>query len=213
MKTDDVISFLAANAGPTRRPRAEGRFGLATALGGFAAALMAALIFGIRPDIAGIAGTPLFWAKVAFPAVLAALALCIAARLSRPGLSVGGWWLMLAVPVLVLWTAAAAIVAQAPAPERLSLVMGTSWRDCPFNILLLSVPAFIATCRAMKSLAPTHLRAAGAAAGLLSGATATVAYCLHCPEMSVAFWAIWYVAGMAGPAILGAVFGPRLLAW
>lgn len=36
---------------------------------------------------------------------------------------------------------------------------------------------------------------------------------LHCPEMGVAFWAVWYVLGMAVPAIIGALLGPRLLRW
>ena len=42
---------------------------------------------------------------------------------------------------------------------------------------------------------------------------ATLAYSLHCPEMSVAFWAVWYVLGMLIPTAVGALLGPRLLRW
>ena len=43
--------------------------------------------------------------------------------------------------------------------------------------------------------------------------TGTVAYSLHCPEMGVPFWAVWYVIGMALPAVVGALLGPRYLRW
>jgi hypothetical protein len=48
---------------------------------------------------------------------------------------------------------------------------------------------------------------------LLSSSIATIAYCLHCPEMSPAFWSIWYVLGMVLVAALGAALGPKLLRW
>lgn len=51
------------------------------------------------------------------------------------------------------------------------------------------------------------------AAGLLAGSTATLAYCLHCPEMQVPFWGAWYLLGMLVPTLVGALAGPRLLRW
>lgn len=51
---------------------------------------------------------------------------------------------------------------------------------------------------------------AGAASGLLAGAIATLVYCLHCPEMTAPFLAIWYVLGMASPTAPGALLGPRV---
>lgn len=103
------------------------------------------------------------------------------------------------------------VVAQPPA--RLPMVLGTTWRTCPFNIALLAAPTFIGTVWAIKTLAPTRLRTSGAACGLQAGPLATTAYCLHCPEMEVLFWAIWYVAGMVIPAVFGALQGRRLLRW
>jgi len=81
------------------------------------------------------------------------------------------------------------------------------------NIALLSIPTFACVFWAIRGLAPTRLRLAGAAGGLLAGSIATLVYSLHCPEMSVAFWAVWYVLGMLIPTAVGAVLGPRLLRW
>ena len=54
---------------------------------------------------------------------------------------------------------------------------------------------------------------AGAAAGLLAGATGALAYALHCQEMEAPFLAIWYLLGMLIPAALGALAGRWLLRW
>jgi hypothetical protein len=213
MKTNDMISLLAANVAPVDRGALARRYRWALLLGGLGSVLLMAVTFGIRPDIRTMLVTPLFWAKVAFPTCVAAATLLTTARLSRPGMPIGRGFQLLAVPVAVIWFAAAVVLLIAPAAERLPMILGATWRTCPFNITLLSVPTFIGVFWAMKGLAPTRLRTAGAAAGLLASSVATIAYCLHCPEMGVAFWAVWYVAGMAIPAVLGALLGPKLLRW
>ncbi|WP_224042659.1 DUF1109 domain-containing protein, partial [Paraburkholderia unamae] len=140
-------------------------------------------------------------------------ALAASTRLARPGARPGYAWAAIAWPVAAVWIAAAVLVWLAPAHARLPLVLGQTWRVCPLNIVFLSVPGFIAVFWALRGLAPTRLRAAGFAGGLLASATATLAYCLHCPEMAVPFWAVWYLLGMAIPAAVGAWLGPRLLRW
>lgn len=65
----------------------------------------------------------------------------------------------------------------------------------------------------MRARAPTRLRLAGAAAGLAAGAVGAPVYCLHCPELSAVFVGFWYLLGMLIPAALGALLGPRVLAW
>jgi len=105
------------------------------------------------------------------------------------------------------------VLGDAEPAQRVPLVLGLTWRTCPFNIVLLSVPTFAAVFWAVRGLAPTSLRVAGAASGLFASALATIAYCLHCPEMSPAFWSVWYVIGMLLPAGAGAWLGPRLLRW
>ncbi|WP_413541723.1 DUF1109 domain-containing protein [Collimonas humicola] len=181
--------------------------------GGLGSVILTVLLYGVRPDIRAMLGTPLFWLKLAFPLLLGAAALLLASRLARPGLAAGHAWPALALPLLLVWSASGLILWSAPPELRASLLMGATWRSCPFNIALLSAPSLIAVFWAMRRLAPTRLRLAGAAAGLLSGAIATVAYCLHCPEMGVPFWGVWYVLGMLIPTLVGALCGPRFLRW
>jgi hypothetical protein len=134
-------------------------------------------------------------------------------RLARPGVRTGGSSWLIAAPVAAVWLAGAYVLMAAPGEARLALVLGKTWRVCPFNIAMLSIPGFIAVFWALKGLAPTRLALTGAAGGLLAGSTATLAYCLHCPEMGIPFWGAWYVLGMLLPAVVGAVLGPRLLRW
>jgi hypothetical protein len=189
------------------------RLGLAVLLGLLAAVLMTAALYGVRSDLAEVARTPLFWAKVALPGSLAALGLWLTSRLARPGVRGGVAWGLLGLPLLLLWLGAALSLAGAPLDARADLLFGRTWRTCALNIALLSLPGLVSVFWALRGLAPTRLRQAGAAGGLLAGSTATLAYCLHCPEMGVPFWGLWYVLGMLLPTALGAWLGPRLLRW
>jgi len=121
--------------------------------------------------------------------------------------------LALAAPIVLLWLLGGAVLAGADPSERPALVFGSTWRTCPFNIATISLPLMVAIFWAMKGLAPTRPAWAGAGSGLLAGALAAAAYALHCPEMQAPFLAVWYVLGMAIPAVAGALIGPRLLRW
>jgi hypothetical protein len=213
MKTEDLITLLATGAAPVDRHVVARRFGWALIAGGIGSTLLMSLVFGVRRDLATVAATPIFWLKVALPFFIALGALLATARLARPAGTVGIAWAATAWPVAAVLTGALGVLWLAPPDTRLPLVMGQTWRVCPLNITLLSVPSFIAVTWALRGLAPTRLRAAGFAGGLLASATATLAYCLHCPEMGVPFWAVWYVLGMAIPAAIGAWLGPKLLRW
>ncbi|WP_144172640.1 DUF1109 domain-containing protein [Pseudomonas sp. Kh13] len=213
MKTDDWIALLAAGEAPVHRHASLRRLLWATLAGAVGAVLMTATLFGMRADLVLVAHTPLFWAKLALPASLAVLALGLTQRLARPGVKGGVWWGLPGGPLLLVWLGAAASLLSVAPEARPELILGRTWRTCPLNISLLSIPTFIAVCWAIRGLAPTRLRQAGAAGGMLAGATATLAYCLHCPEMAVPFWGLWYVLGMAVPTALGAALGPRLLRW
>ena len=215
MKTNAFITLLATGITPVDPHVQRKSLTLAILAGATGAVLLVILLFGIRPDIRQMLVTPLFWLKIAFPCALAILALQQLIRLSRPDTRrrrVPGW-LAGSVPILVIWGAALILLAQAPASARLDLIMGLSWRVCTLNIVLLSLPLCMTITWAVRQLAPTRLRAAGAVGGLLASTIATVAYCLHCPEMSIAFWGIWYLLGMLIPVIVGALAGPYLLRW
>jgi hypothetical protein len=213
MKTDDFISLLAAGVEPVDHQMLPKRFAIAMLIAAAGATVIMALVLGIRRDLAEVAMTPIFWTKVALPLCVMIGSLWMTTRLARPGGRAGGSKWLIAAPVVVVWLAAAYVLTTAPDNARLAIVLGKTWRVCPFAIAMLSIPGFIAVFWALKGLAPTRLGLAGAAGGLLAGSTATLAYCLHCPEMGIPFWGAWYLLGMLAPTVLGALLGPRLLRW
>jgi hypothetical protein len=212
MKTDELVSLLAASAAPVPANAVGRRFALAMGWG-VAGALLLLFTLGIRDDLAQAASELMFWIKPAFAAGLALAALVAAERLARPGMRLGLVRAALAAPVLLLWLVAAAVLLNAAPAQRAELIFGESWKACPFNIALISLPLFAATLWAMKGLAPTRLALAGAGAGLLAGALGALVYALHCPESAAPFLAVWYLLGIAIPTLAGAVLGPRLLRW
>jgi hypothetical protein len=213
MRTDDLVTMLAAGAGPVEPGATARRYATGLGWGAFGATLLMAIVLGVRPDLDEAIWLPMFWVKLAFPACLSAGALYAAARLSRPGVRLGRVPAALAAPVLAMWLLAAFALLNAAAGEREELIFGGTWNACPLSVALLSLPLFAAAMWAMKGLAPTRLATAGAAAGLLAGSVGALIYALHCPEMEAPFLAIWYLLGMLIPTAVGALIGPRLLRW
>lgn len=213
MKTDDLIALLAKDATPIDRRVPARRFSLALLLGLAAATLLMVLLLGLRPDLAEAVRAPMFWVRLAFATAVAAGALLLTVRLSRPGMPVGAGWVALSTPVAVAWIGAALLLLHAPAEARVPLLLGHTWKVCSTLIATLSLPSFAAMLWAVRGMAPVRPRLAGAAAGLLAGGTAAMAYCLHCPEMAPSFWSTWYLLGMLIPAGIGALVGPRALRW
>ena len=213
MRTDELISMLARGVEPAARDATRRRYGVALGWGALGSLLLMLLLLGVRPDIATAVYEPMFWFKLAFPAMLLAGAVAAALRLSTPGMRLGRAAAAIAAPVIVMWLFAAVTVLAAAPGERAQLVLGHSAAVCPALIALLSLPFLAAALWAIKGLAPTRLRAAGAAVGLLAGAGGALVYALYCVEMAPPFLAAWYVLGMLVPTAAGALIGPRVLRW
>jgi hypothetical protein len=213
MRTDDLATMLATGAGAVPPNQALRRFTNAFVLGALGAALLLATLLGLRSDLAAAVLWPMFWIKFAYVACLAAASLLAVLRLTRPGLRLAWVPGALAAPVLAMWALAAFALMRAEPPQRAWLFFGDTWTSCPLLVAMLSVPAFVAVFWAIRGLAPTRLRLAGAAAGLFSGAVGALVYCLHCPELEAPFVGFWYLLGMLIPTAVGALLGPRLLRW
>jgi hypothetical protein len=214
MKTDELAALLATGAGPVERHAAARRFAAALACGLPAALLAMLATLGMRPDMDEASRLPMFWLKIVFSGGMALAALHAATRLSRPGMHPARMsGVLLAVLLAALWGLGAMKLFGAPPAERAQMIFGVSWRTCPFNIALLSLPVLAAAMWSMRELAPTRLALAGGAAGLLAGSVSAAVYALHCPEMEAPFIAIWYVLGIAIPTAAGALAGPRVLRW
>lgn len=213
MKTDDLVTMLATGAAPVERPAASRRFALAVGWGALGASLLMAVLLGVRDDLVQATALPMFWVKFAFVAALAAASVVAALRLSQPGVPLGGAPLGLAAPLLAIWALAGAVLLAAEPDQRSALVFGETWASCPLNITVLSAPVWATAMWAMKGLAPTRLRLAGAVSGFMAGAVGALVYTLHCPELAAPFLATWYVLGLLVPTAAGALLGPRLLRW
>lgn len=211
MNTNDLIAKLSTQARVAAAPPALPWHGVAAAAALSLALLAGAL--GLRPDLAQLAATPLFWVKAGFVGVLAALGWRAALLAALPGARLHGLAAALAAACLLMAAIAAVTLLQAAPDERARQLWGTTWRSCPLIIGLMSAPILAAMLQAMRQLAPTRLRLAGALAGGAAGAIAAALYCLHCPELAPAFVGIWYVLGMLIPMALGSALGPRVLAW
>lgn len=211
MKTNDLIDLLATDAGPAPRALAARRLSPALALALLTSIAATLLLLGPIP--AALWAEPAPWIKLGYAGGLAAAALWLTARLGRPVPRT-------AMPVLLVAAVAAAMallglstLLDTPAGERLATLLGHSWARCPLNVVLLALPALVATFWALRGLAPTKLRLAGLTAGLLAGALGACAYTLSCTELSPAFVAVWYSLGIGLAGTLGAVLGPLALRW
>jgi hypothetical protein len=91
--------------------------------------------------------------------------------------------------------------------------MGGSAMVCPWMIAACATPVFVCLVWALRGLAPTRPRLAGAAAGLASAGVGGAIYALHCAESGGAFVLLWYSAGILLTAMAGALLGPPLLRW
>lgn len=89
--------------------------------------------------------------------------------------------------------------------------MGRTALQCALAIPAPAGPVFVGLLWAFRRLAPTRLRLAGAAAGVLAGAAGASVYAFTCPEQSAAFMVTWYDAGIIAAGLIGAFLGPRLL--
>lgn len=213
MNTDDLISRLSQNVSPVPRRAVGWRLGIGIALGGLVSAALVALVLGIRPDLGLAMRGTAFWVKWSYTLSLAVAAVVMVVQLARPDSARLRWAWLLVVPVSLLAILGVAELARTPPGEWLAMWLGHSWMICPWLVLALAMPIFIGLLWSFRRLAPTRLRAAGAAAGLAAGAFAATVYCMHCPEVSAIFVLTWYSLGILLAASLGALLGPRLLRW
>ncbi|WP_313535190.1 DUF1109 domain-containing protein [Sphingomonas sp.] len=211
--TEQLIAALATNVPPVPTRFIGRRIALGVAGGGVVSLGLVFALFGMRPDVPQAMVGFSFWMKWAYTLSLGLIAVGATMRLARPtGGSLRMLW-PLALPILLMAALAIAEMSRTPMRDWLSMWLGGSWSRCPWRVLLLALPIFIGLLWSFRKLAPTNLRAAGAAAGLAAGAWAATIYCLHCDEVAAVFVLTWYSLGVLLATGLGALVGPRVLRW
>jgi hypothetical protein len=212
MKTDDLIATLAGNLRPVRKGTVGRKLALATAIGALLTFGFLLLTLRLR-NLSEAVQTYPFWMKLAFTGTLSLGGLLAIPRLARSaGAGRMGLLVIAGTTAGMFCLAAAELIVTAPY-ERYTLWIGQTAKVCSLLIVLLAIPIFAALMVAMRSLAPTHLAAAGAAIGLTSGAIAATIYGLHCPESSAAFVATFYSLGIATTTLAGSLVGRTALRW
>jgi hypothetical protein len=211
MRTDALIRLLATQAGPAPRGVVWRRLAPVAVLGLASSMLLALMAQAMVPT--DLLTHPLWWLKWSYAAALAAGAAWLTGRLARPAAADTQPRLVLALTLGAMALLGSADWLLAERAQRLPQLMGHSWATCSRNVLLLSLLPMAGCFWALRGLAPTQPRRAGAAAGLCAGALAAMGYALICEETAPSFVAVWYTLGIAGASLLGAWLGPRLLRW
>ena len=212
MSTDELIARLGA-ATRARPGRIPGLLAAAAALGGLAALAMAMAIWGPRHDLASAVASMHFWMKAGYALALAAAGALALERLGRPGERAPIGMALAALAALAVLALALRELAALPREAWMPSLKGHSWRVCSLRIAAVSLPGFLAALWALRRMAPTRPRLAGAAAGLMAGGLGAAAYGLACNETAASFLASWYSLGVLAWAAIGALLGPRLLRW
>lgn len=213
MNTDALIDAIASRGSAAQPGSMRRRYAIALATGTVVTALVMLSTLGPRHDFAQAIALPMFWVKLAFVASLAILGTLCAFRAGVPGRRVSALFCGIVAVAGATWIVAIVALVKSPSEARAALLLGDTWKTCPWLVAGLSIPVFVAIASAMRRMAPTHARRAGALAGFASGATAALVYAFHCPELAAPFVGTWYVLGMLVPTIAGALLGPRLFRW
>jgi hypothetical protein len=213
MKTQDLVTRLAADTVRVERDAVRASFSRALLLGLVGSTMLLAMLYETRTDMPQALATAAFWIKLAFPVVVLAATLGLAERLARPGAKTKAAWLLTALALAMVWSGAAALVLVAPPAIELHLAVPDAWPSSSLNIAILSIPPLFATMSAMRGLAPTKLVRAGVSAGMLASAEAVLVYTLYCVDTTMPYWGVPYVLGTLVPSVLGGALGPWLLRW
>ena len=211
MNTDELIAFLAHDAGPARRPvprQVGGRLALALAVCG-----VIVLYMGLNPKLSEFASTSVFSLKMVWLFALLVFSAALIYSLAHPGRQMGNAPWAIGLALLAMGGQGMSQLLQAPVAQRSALALGTSWQVCALSIAFVALPVLAALMWTLRDMAPTRPALTGAMSGLCAGALAAMLYSLHCTENSFTFFALWYSAGMGLSAILGAGLGTRFLRW
>lgn len=211
MKTDDLITALAADAGPPEAPMPR-RLGVGIAAGAVAATMVFVPLLGVRADIAAALATWRFDLKLLLVAAALVAALVDCVRLVRPTETKGLHWSSVAAGVLVLAAVVLELVAT-PADGWWAKLVGTNAWLCLTAIPLLAVAPLVVLLLVMRGGAPRSPQLAGAAAGRLAAAIGALFYATHCFDDSPLFVVTWYGLAMLVATVIGAAAGARVLRW
>lgn len=213
MKTDQLIDMLSTNIEPVKPGRFKKALALALIFGGAAAFCLMLFTVGPRSDVSAGILSGFVALKLLFTLILITAGTVLLTKLIRPGEDGRRSYAVILFSFVALGLAGAGALVIHPPVAWGHMVMGTDWVMCVLCIPFFATVPFVALIWTLRQGAPTHLRRAGAIAGLVASAIGAVAYAFHCPDDSIPFIALWYGVMIGICALIGAMLGPRLLRW
>jgi hypothetical protein len=213
MKTEDLIAMLSTNVEQVDHRSLNRKIAAATVIGAVTAIGLVVFALGPRPDLMHAGALAVLLSKLLFAAIILIPATLLLARFARPANGRKTSIALLALPFLAITALGALSLSFSPSSHWSHLVLGDQWLECLLSIPIIAVVPFAIVIWAVRQMAPTDLRTAGALAGLVAGTLSAIGYALHCVDDSVAFVALWYGGTIALCTLGGAMLGPRLLRW
>lgn len=210
MKTDDLLSVLAADTVPQQTVGQRMWRALPLALAVSLAAFI--LFWGLRSDIVAALGSVVVL-KTVLPALLLVLAGGLAFALVHPGLRSGLRFAALGLFVATLAVALVIMIARAGLSGLTGALFTPSLLVCLLSIPVLALPVLGAAFWALSAGATLRPRLSGALAGLMAGGASASVYSLYCDQDAALFVLPAYSAAILFVGLIGALAGPRLLAW
>ena len=210
MRTDDLIHELSRQAGTKKKPAVTFNQTLALGISLSAAAAMLVVLglSRVRPDLYAMLTTWAFQFKVLTMALLTCGGVFLVRAAGIPGASVR--------PALALFPGIALLLVGVIFDNTDFPLLGEKRAAVPLCvgvIVAASLPGLIAIMAALRKGIPTKPAAAGAIAGLLSGAIASLVYTIACINDGPSFVALWYLVAIFTMTVIGAVVGRYVLAW
>jgi hypothetical protein len=213
MKTDELLDLLSTgDVGVDRTPQSW-TIGAAVVIGAVAALIGVAFVLGFRPDLADARAAGFIALKLSFTIAVVVLAFLSLTKLARPGGERRTRPILIVLPFAVIAALGLVNLSFAPPAHWEAMIVGDQWLECLLSIPLIAIVPFAVTVWAVRKGAPTDLRLAGAAAGLLGGGVSAMAYALHCMDDSLPFVTVWYGGTILICTLAGMALGPRLLRW
>lgn len=212
MNTDQLIDKLVAEGAqkPLPHPIKQVLFWLMGTLIYLAAFC---LFVGFRDDIAAKFAEPLYIIELVFMSLAALSAAWAAVCLSRPDCCQMPWIKYIPFVFLVLWAAVAFLGFKNLSGSEIVHMAALRQFDCPWHILLFSLPPGIALFLLIRIGAPIQLCWAGIMAAL--SVTAFAYVCMRLVEMNdnPAHLLVWHALPVMIISIVGMLAGKYTLRW
>jgi hypothetical protein len=213
MKTDELITMLAANLEPVKGGGLRTTLVSALGIGAVAAFCLMLSIFGWPTAALDGEYVGLNVIALAFALGLVAAGTSFLIRSARPGEPGRRPLILIGLLFFAIFAAGVGALIRAHPAAWGGMVFGTHWAACLICIPLFAIAPFTALVWALRRGAPTNLTRSGAIAGLVAGALGAAVLALHHAGGLIPFIAFWYGGPILLCAVVGAILGPRLLRW